>query len=247
MSSLRISSRRSLPPSCPRENRPQNRPKTPSDATEHECKSRSPDRQAHVEPKISHKRKRQNVALAPSIAPASSHGVSARLSRAAICQDDSPSARGPRCLPHYQKEVLSFIQTFCFVSFTRLVSDISSKRKEQEEGRRRTNTRTWRMQERGYTGSLAQRDFTRMKEELEKLNKVRFPASAARLILTSVLDCDRQVSEGILTPLRRYAEGADVSTLYVSILSHLPHQVVSSIEQNLNCQICMEILLRPFG
>ena len=179
----------------------ENRPQTPTGGSGHRRKSRSPDSRPadessmRVDPSSSRKKKKQTRVGAPnhpsSVSSTSHHG-GARHSRLSAHQDETASDRGS--LSSRRKSQPSVSEDVEM----RIPRDASQpSRKRAKGGRRERSPSGDAMQrlmhkmstpepadeaeeeeERHYTGPLAAADYVRMKEELEKLKKVRFPCVA---------------------------------------------------------------------
>ncbi|KAI0757411.1 hypothetical protein C8Q80DRAFT_1133487 [Daedaleopsis nitida] len=94
-----------------------------------------------------------------------------------------------------------------------------------------------------YTGPLAHAEYTRMKQEMESLRK---QVTIAKKTITK----QSKVIDELRAELTTTSETQRTQSLEMEKLkthTKKSDDLVATIESNLTCQICMEILLRPYG
>ncbi|KAH9888790.1 hypothetical protein C8Q73DRAFT_654623 [Cubamyces lactineus] len=94
-----------------------------------------------------------------------------------------------------------------------------------------------------YTGPLAQADYHRMKQEVENLRKQ--VAMSKKTIHKQSKVIDELRTELTTTTESHRAQCTELEKLKVQ--SKKSEDLVASVESGLTCQICMELLLKPYG
>ncbi|KAI0695344.1 hypothetical protein C8T65DRAFT_584416 [Cerioporus squamosus] len=98
-------------------------------------------------------------------------------------------------------------------------------------------------EEHAYSGPLAHAEFTRMKQEMENLRKQM--AMAKKTITKQSKVIDELRAELTNTNETHRTQRAEMEKLKTQ--SKKSDDLIATIESNLTCQICMEIMLKPFG
>ncbi|TFK88432.1 hypothetical protein K466DRAFT_662322 [Polyporus arcularius HHB13444] len=98
-------------------------------------------------------------------------------------------------------------------------------------------------EEHAYTGPLAHAEFTRMKLEMENLRKQM--AMAKKTITKQSKVIDELRAELTNTNETHRTQRAEMEKLKTQ--SKKSDDLIASIESNLTCQVCMEIMLKPYG
>ncbi|CDO69327.1 hypothetical protein BN946_scf184746.g8 [Trametes cinnabarina] len=267
------SNRRSTASARQRENRPHSG-QQPSAGPTRRRKSRSPEARLDLEASTagdsSRRKKRPSTVSAGDIPLPSSSGVLAGhegpgdRGRARTKTKSRPQAiwvddDDPYIVTNIAQEL----------DRTTITQPARSKRKERSRSletmsrhTRKTATTPDGIEDDGepmYTGPLAQADYHRMKQEVEALRKQVAMAkktihkqSKVRLLIRrrEILLKQAQVIDELrieLTSVNESRRTQCVEMEKLKVQSKKSNDLVSTVESNLTCQVCMELLLKPYG
>ncbi|KAI0642445.1 hypothetical protein C8Q79DRAFT_985905 [Trametes meyenii] len=224
-------------------------------------KSRSPEARADEAPpgsdSLLRRKKRPVTVIGSSLQESPSGSASMLVVRSSVYEDQSDRGRS-------KAKSKTRTQTMCVDDdvpiVTNIVHDIpralgpqaKSKRKERSRSRETPSrhsrkTATPELIEEGeepmYTGPLAQADYHRMKLELDNLRKQ--VAMSKKTIHKQSKVIDELRSELTSSNESHRNQRAEMERLQIE--SRKSSDLVAAVEGNLSCQICMDLLLKPYG
>ncbi|KAI0766152.1 hypothetical protein BD413DRAFT_571793 [Trametes elegans] len=257
-------SRRSSGSTRQRENRTQN---TQTSNQNHagpsrRRKSRSPearvDDTAARSGSLSRRKRRPVTAVGPSLQPSSSNGSSMVVVRSSLHEDAGDRGRAktktkPRPLGVWVDDEDPQIVTNVAEDVRRAPAAHPARPKRKERSRSRETARHARKMlspdgaeeddEPLYTGPLAQADYHRMRQEVELLRK--------QLVMSKkTIHKQSKVIDELRTELTTTTEShktQHVEMQKLKIQSKKSEELVATVESGLTCQICMDLLLKPYG
>ncbi|KAL7280711.1 hypothetical protein ACG7TL_005652 [Trametes sanguinea] len=249
------STRRSTASGRQRENRPNGAPQA-SAGSNRRRKSRSPDMRPEETTSVgdSARRKKRPVTVVGSNSsiPSSSMivGHEDMTDRGRVKTKAKPS----RPQPVYMDDDDPYIVTNITQELDRtaITHSARSKRKERSRSFDASSRHTRKtitpdiVEDDGepmYTGPLAQADYQRMKQEVDNLRKQVAMAKKTIHKQSKVIDELRME----LTSTNEAHRDQRVELEKLTIQSKKSSDLVATVESHLTCQICMEMLLKPYG